>query len=89
MPPQVLYDLNIRNLTNSQLAAVQNVVFNNVQFEREEINNRPVEVTVTQHPAQIDMWDILFYHLKPNVVLKLQEALFKNKLYPVMYELKG
>ena len=89
MPLNVLYDVTIRNLTNNQLAAIQNVIFNAVDFEREPKNDRAVEFAGTQHPTQIDMWDLKFYHLKPAVAHQLQGVLFQNKLYPVIIELKG
>jgi len=89
MPPNVLYDVTFRNLTNEQVASVQDAIFSNVVFEREESNLRPVEVTINQHADQIDMWDLKFYHLKPSVALEVQGALFKNELYPVIIELKG
>lgn len=80
-----LYDLKFRNLNNEELASVSHVLFSDNQVF---VSDRAVSIEIDQDGKNRNLWNMLIYHLRPNMMVRCLALVVAEKVYPVIVEIK-
>jgi len=80
----VLYDLNLRNLSETQLLKIQEIFIKGKLYQ----SSRPIIIELTQIPQgqAPSLWNMKIFHLPPKQEAHAHVLLCNAEVYPVIKE---